>query len=327
LLRWLTGRKIQHETETLASIKERVDKGDVSALDEVKISSTGAVELQSTPARPHLPPAVAPTTYKAKSRTEYNAYVRDCEDAFAQSSVYFRPDDKKISFALQYLDHTRKSVWKGHCTDSIQTHGTAWKPTWAVLKERMLQCLGTPLQRQLKAREAIKICQQRSNQTPSELLEYLQPLWDEAEVVDGRQQVADFITAMDPQLKKYLGVTSDLHELTLSKVEEKASNLYQSFGVAKKDHQKPERPNKRKNDEKGDKEEHSDPKKANKGRNGSKRGRPRYGKYQEGIKCFNCNRMGHYAADCRSKPREKTDKDKTKPSDGDKAKNAQGQKD
>jgi hypothetical protein len=34
--------------------------------------------------------------------------------------------------------------------------------------------------------------------------------------------------------------------------------------------------------------------------------------------------MGYYAADCRSKLREKIDKDKTKPSDGDKAKNAQG---
>jgi hypothetical protein len=37
-----------------------------------------------------------------------------------------------------------------------------------------------------------KESRQKPNQTPTDLLAYLQPLWDEAEVTDPRQQVADY---------------------------------------------------------------------------------------------------------------------------------------
>jgi hypothetical protein len=101
----------------------------------------------------------------------------------------------------------------------------------------MLKCLGTLFQRILKASEMIKSCRQRKGQTPTELLAYLEPLWDEAEVDDSSQQVMDYLTALDPSLKKQMALVITTNDLTLTQAEEHANNFYQAVKGSDKGHQ------------------------------------------------------------------------------------------
>jgi hypothetical protein len=300
LRRWAMEVKVRHETETLAQIKKRVEQGDTAALDEVSVSSTGNIEFNTTTQRPYLPPASAPTNYRAKSRAEFNAYVRDCEDVFERNPLMFKTDDQKVGFSKQYLDDQRKAIWKKYCEEMKTKHDQDWYPTWDDLKDRMLNCLGTPLQRKLKAHNTIKACHQRTHQSPTELLDYLQPLWDEAEVIDPDQQLADYITALDPNLKRLMGVIMETPDLTLMQVQERASNLWQDLKYQDNASTKSEGSNKRKGDPNND----------NRGRNGSNKhhkGQSQPGGGGSGNasavrhKCYACGRIGHIVDQCKDK--------------------------
>lgn len=106
---------------------------------------------------------------------------RIVRNTFHRSPNHFFTDDVKITFAKQYLNQANKEVWAKHCETLKGVYKDGRHFTWEDLKSRMLRCLGTPLQRTMRASTLIKDAIQKGNQSPGDLMVYLRPLWDEAE--------------------------------------------------------------------------------------------------------------------------------------------------
>lgn len=176
LRRWAAEVKAQEEITRLRAVKAAYAAGDTSALGMLELNSKGQLESKKSAERPHLPAAKPPTVFASKDRTEYNAWVQDCEDTFHRSPNHFFTDDAKITFAKQYLNQANKEVWAKHCETLKGVYKDGRHFTWEDLKSRMLRCLGTPLQRTMRASTLIKDAIQKGNQSPGDLMVYLRPL-------------------------------------------------------------------------------------------------------------------------------------------------------
>ncbi|KAF1365600.1 hypothetical protein EJ07DRAFT_150119 [Lizonia empirigonia] len=177
LCAWLKATEEQEELSALREIRRKYDPGDSATILSLQ---RGVPQARTAPAAPssNLPRPDPPTTYQKLNRAEFNRWERDCEGFFLQSPANFRTEGQKVDFGLRYISESLKTLWQAHCSSKARD-SLSWMPTWVDLKQVMLDALGTPAERRQAAYEALKRCRQRTGDSPTDLLDYLRPLWEE----------------------------------------------------------------------------------------------------------------------------------------------------
>jgi hypothetical protein len=218
-----------------------------------------------------------------------------------------------------YISEPLKTLWRAHCLVE-QTAFLAWIPTWASLKAVMLNSLGTPQERRKLAYEQLKSCRQRSGQSPTELLDYLRPLWEElGPTVTPELQVIEYMLALRIDIQRDLERLPVTMRNTIPMIEEQANIIYRRTPSARdqKDHsgkQKPNRPRRGSDGSEGDGKPPKKSKRPKAEHNGPKWGRkPEASTTPRPITCFNCGQPGHKSFDCTNaaKPGSDPRKDKS----------------
>jgi hypothetical protein len=222
-----------------------------------------------------------------------------------------------------YISEPLKTLWRAHCLVE-QTAFIAWIPTWASLKAVMLNSLGTPQERRKLAYEQLKSCRQRVGQSPTELLDYLRPLWEElGPTVTPELQVIEYTSALRMEIQRDLERLPVTMRNTIPMIEEQANIIHRRTAPARdqKDHSGRQKSNRPRTGSDGSEGDGKPPKKSKRPRvhqSGPKRGKKTESSTTpRPITCFNCGQSEHKSFDCTnptkpgSDPRkEKSGKDK-----------------
>jgi hypothetical protein len=231
----------------------------------------------------------------------------------------FSHEFAKVDFGAQYISETMKSLWQAYCADQERT-SPAWEPTWEVLKAVMLKSLGTVSERRQRAYESLNQARMLPSQSPTDLLDYMRPYWEELGGTHGPElQVMGFVNALPEDIKKQLFMYPEDRRRTITEVEEIANLIYRQSG--RKKPSKDRKAEKAKDDtvEVQKKEEgHNRPQKrkkeGGKGRFGPKRTKTYHGTQSNTspTACFKCGEEGHWKSKCPSpglskKPKEGLD--------------------
>jgi hypothetical protein len=135
-------------------------------------------------------------------------------------------------------------LWDTYVTQR-QLEDPTWQPTWEDLKVKMLNALGTEEERKQAAYDAIKNCKQKQSQLPTDLLNYLHPLWVEIGETAPYRMVAEFTGALLEDIRHELRHLPQQSRTTLPQVEQEANRIYrdlQAEGKLKKKSEKDKRP-------------------------------------------------------------------------------------
>lgn len=316
LRQWLAKAKEMEELALLRRIKRSYEAGDFSAIQATATGQDGTIHIKSSTSRPNLPRPEAPHQYQRKNRQDYNMWERDCEGYFARQPSEFVTEQQKIDFGIMYVSEPLKTLWSTYMASQL-LNNPLWEPDWANLKQRMLNALGTPAERQQAAFEAIKACRQRDNQTPTELLHHLQSLWAEMDDQNPRRQAMEYQAALKESIYHDLLLMPLRDRMTLMDIEEQANVIYRRQGLHRqrksdKNFQKHQR------DTGNDGGDEKTPKTAKKGRfrgafgkkpqSGAKDGQlaitPTNVSEKANIKvdktptCYSCGKPGHLARNC-----------------------------
>jgi hypothetical protein len=218
-----------------------------------------------------------------------------------------------------YISEPLKTLWRAHCaTEAMVLPG--WAQTWSQLKAVMLNALGTPQERRKIAYEQIKNCKQLANQSPTELLDYLRPLWEElGNSVPPDLQVIQFTSALKPEIQADIERLPVLMRGTLPAVEEQANIIYRRINLHKapKDPQTGTKPAQRKESPKeptGDRKNPQSRKRRKNGPSGTKRpNKPEGAEKDRPTVCFNCGEPGHRSPECTNPHKPGSDPRKSTP--------------
>jgi hypothetical protein len=297
--KWLEKTKQLEELRTLREARARYDAGDPNAL---RLLGTGGIVTNPYPQAPSssLPRPEPPQTYAKRNRTEYNRWERDCEGYFTSSPINFRTEQQKVDFGVRYISEPLKTLWRAHCMTE-QLLIPLWMPTWLELKTVMLNSLGTPQERRQTAYEHLKNCHQRQGQSPTELLDYMRPLWEELGTAHTPElQVIEYTAALRPEIQKDLYLLPVERRSTLPQVEEQANVIHRRRGPVRGQHPQ------------GGKSKGTRPRGGSDGSEGERKPlkkarRPhpahfapkRYPKpHVDVITCFRCGAPGHRSYEC-----------------------------
>jgi hypothetical protein len=227
--RWYAVTKAKEELASLRLMKARYEAGDRTLFQSLDPSTRTAFP-QARGASSSLPKPEPPHTYTKKNRREFNQWERDCESFFLRSPANFITEEHKVEFGSRYISENLKSLWRAHC-ESRQRSSPQWQPQWSNLKTVMLDALGTPSERKQQAQEALKRCRQRSGQTPTDLLDYMRPLWEELGSAHSPElQVLEYISALHDNIRQDLFLLSEDRRNTIPSVEEQANVIYRRRG-------------------------------------------------------------------------------------------------
>jgi Zinc knuckle len=317
---WARATQDELELKQLTEAKAAYDRGDTSAVYRLAALDKNAT-LSSTllPPSSVLPKPGNPSIYKAKSRSDYNDWVRDCENCFNKAKSVFMDDDSRVNFGYEYLSSNLKTVWDTYVGERnralAMTQEPPFKPyraTWDHFKRKMLDQLGTEYERQLRAHDAIKKASQRKNQTPTELLNYLKPLWDELGEKNVIRKVLDYTNALDDLIQEKLDNVPVEKRKDLSMLEEQANLVWrrlkqstETSSISGDGHRR------QSSSSGGSRKRHSENDKDKKDTRGNKRNRKNENRpshdhnKQDGrdkpkkkIICYNCDQEGHKRPDC-----------------------------
>lgn len=221
---WYKSVQEQEKLRQLTAIRARYDAGDPTALEEIMMSQTGP-ELRPVATASSLPRPEPPQTFKKKDRAEYNRWERDCEGYFKRAPLNFQKEQQKVDFGIMYISEPLKTLWRAHVTEKSLL--LQWFPTWLELKLVMLNSLGTPEERKQLAYDHLMRAKQLPNQTPTELLDYLRPYWEElgAEVTP-QLQVLGYTAALRTEIKEDIERLPFNMRKMLWQVEEQANIVY-----------------------------------------------------------------------------------------------------
>jgi hypothetical protein len=272
-----------------------------------------------------LPRPDPPTKYEKRDRAQYNRWERDCESYFAQSPTNFLLESQKINFGERYISEPLKTLWNAH----KQTHslpglhpgrdGTLGRlvadnsvaePTWVDFKTVMLNALGSKTERRHAAYLQLKNCKQRHNQSPTELLDYLRPLWEElGHEHTSTMKVLEFTTALRKDIQDDISREKDADRATIPQVEEIANRSWRRSRTSQQ-----LRPTDPKNNGNRPRAGSGESEGAQKPQKKSKK--PRSGKFRpksakrpddkpttDEIVCYRCGVAGHRAYDCTEPPK------------------------
>lgn len=304
---WLESTKAREELRVLREIRARYEAGDVTAVRALS-NSQGGVAMPPAMPSAALPRPEPPQQFAKRNRAEYNRWERDCEGYFTRSSAHFLREQQKVDFGVMYISEPLKTLWNAHCVVE-QTTFPAWVPTWAGLKAVMLNSLGTPQERRRQAYEQLKNCRQRAGQSPTELLDYLRPLWEElGSTITPELQVIEYTSALRSDIQRDLERLPVAMRCTIPLVEEQANIIFRRTPQASqsKSHtgkQKPFRHRTHSDGSEGDKKPQKGPKRTKTGRFGAKDDKKGESNPSPAtITCYNCGEPGHKSFEC-TKPR------------------------
>lgn len=306
---WFKRAKEEVELKSLRAARQAYEEeGDESALYQVVIPDKIGAQVPIIGGSNLLPRPESHHVYKARDRTDYNNWVRDCESSFSKSPSLFVKHAQKIAWGYSYIEATFKNIWDLCCKHQTQKLGYPCKPTWLDFKSKMLDQLGTLYERQMAAADAIKNARQRSHQSPTELLNYLRPQWDELEQDNVLTQVFDFYNALLPDLRAQLELIPHERRDTLPTMEEQANIIWRRLRSSSRNSTDRERGRKRGYDDNDDNHSQNQllgHKKARKGaskeRIAKSGAKPHKSSYtpKESITCWNCGKKGHKKPGCR----------------------------
>jgi hypothetical protein len=173
-----------------------------------------------------LPRPKAPGRYTKRNSVEYNCWGRDSEGFFIRLPANFVVEQQKVHFGLMYVSETMKTFWETHTfTDASVVPG--WLPTWAALKEVMVNALGTPAERKQNAYEALRNVKPRPNQSLTDLLDYMRPFWEEIGKLGPPDiRVVWYIAALRKDVQQELYLMEVDQRITISKFEEHANVIF-----------------------------------------------------------------------------------------------------
>jgi hypothetical protein len=341
---WARATQDELELKQLTEAKAAYDRGDTSAVYRLATLDKNAT-LSSTllPPSSVLPKPGNPSIYKAKSRSDYNDWVRDCENCFNKAKAVFIDDDSRVNFGYEYLSSNLKTVWETYVGERNRTFAMTkqapfkpYRATWDHFKRKMLDQLGTEYERQLRAHDAIKKASQRKNQSPTELLNYLKPLWDELGEKNVTRKVFDFTNALDGFIQEKLDNVPVEKRKDLSTLEEQANLFWRrskqstEFSSVNGDgHRRPSSSSagsrKRRSEGDKDKNDTRDNKRNRKNDNRPSNDRSKQDgkdRPKQKIVCYNCDQEGHKRPDCPKLAKQGKDSDQRSSSGKDR-----GQKD
>ena len=184
----------------------------------------------------------------------------------------------------------------------------------------MLNALGTPYERRIRASAALKICKQRIGDSPTELLNYMRNLWEEIAPVPPETQAIDFVNALHPWIQKDLALQDAQKRLSLRDCEEMANISYRRQGPRKdpnygRKRGRGNRPEKRNTSDANDSTKTYRGPPHNKRRRFTPKGdnSSQDNSWKSKVTCYNCNKLGHFSSECRS-PKKDQNKDQGKES-------------
>ena len=108
----------------------------------------------------------------------------------------------------------------------------------------MLNALGTLVERRQSAYEALRNANQRPNQSPTDLLDYMRPFWEElGNLAPQDIRVVQYIAALREDVQKELYLIEVDRRDTISKIEEHANVIFRRRPPPKKSHDVPPKKN------------------------------------------------------------------------------------
>lgn len=257
-----------------------------------------------------LPKPNPPSKFESRNRTNWDNWARDCERFFRLSPQNFPSEVSKIVFATQYLGRLQMDRW-----ERVEPTLTQDERNWATLKETMLDMMGNREERAQRAYEKIKKAYQ-GNKTPTEFLDYLRRLWDDAGEDRETHKMRDYRAALNYNIRNRLQLSARTFE-SLAELEEAANEAERWIKEG----------NKAQTNDKSHKRTYSKHDESQKDQGESRRGRGGYrGRYRYGrggrsdsgksnsdkkksnqpITCYSCNKEGHIAPNCPEKKSKET---------------------
>lgn len=302
LKEWFKNEQEAQELARLRLLRRRYEQGDRDALAEATGAPIIPVVARPTADRANLPRPEPPHRYEKKNRADYNQWLRDNEDYHTKNPTYFSEDKQKVSFALQYVTESLRTLWETWVSQEVILR-PYWTPTWDDLKEKMLGALGSLEERRQFAYDSIKAAKQRSHQSPTDLLNYLRPLWVEIGEVNPYRMVAEFTAALHEEVRRELRHLPPQNRQTLPQVEESTNRIYRELIAEGKLRKKSEKDSKRATTPPGSEKSQKGTKRARKDRHG--KGSPKESHDSKGgprfvPTCYACNKEGHIVKFCRN---------------------------
>lgn len=300
LQQWFREEQDRRELRRLEELRRRFEQGDVSALDEAVATSRPTQVTRSALERANLPRPEPPHRYEKKNRADYNRWLRDNEDYHAKNPVHFQEDKQKLSFGLQYVNESLRTLWEVHVAQERRDN-PCWTPTWEDLKEKMLGALGTLEERRQAAFDSLKASRQKPTQSPTDFLNYLQPLWVEVGETNPARMMVEFTGALLEEVRKELRRLPQQSKATLSQVEQEANRIYRDLAQGNKIKKGSNKDRRRQRSSPEPAPTRQTPKKPKKGDDGPLRPRPpRDGKEKPkgDVVCYACKEPGHVVPKC-----------------------------
>src|SRR5579871_6582946 len=311
---WAKLQKDRAELESLQHQRSRIQDGSLDALQAYQPNTMVTTVTTDRP-KSYLPKPEPPHVFKARSRSDYNQWVRDCEKYHHRSPTDFQTEEEKVDFGAQYLGEVQRTTWEIWVGSKKHQN-----PTWADLKDQMLASMGTTEERQQQAFDRLKAAKQ-GKYTPIELLNYLRPLWTEVDEVNESRMINEFVAALNQDVRDILERGGPGIYKTLAEVELKANQAYRTLGKAKRKEKEDAKRSRKREASPGASGEESD------GSRGGRKSWKRSGKrsrnqHRDGkgksdgskdaektpIRCYTCDQPGHLASNCPNK--DKSGKDK-----------------
>ena len=267
---------------------------DLRAL-EASIGQKAAEQPDSAPRANELPKLREPPLFEGKNRASYDNWVRSLERHFRMIPAFAGREGHKVDFASAYMGKLQQDHWERHVAQLAEEG-----PTWAIMKQVMLDSMGSEAERQQRAHDRLRVVSQ-GTRSPTELLEEMKVHWQEVREDREEHQIRAFYSALNTNLKLRL-LSQSASPATLKEAEDRANMAYrlQSQAQEERKGQKSQPGRKRR----GTATTPSPPPTKETGRRSTSRPEGA-SKAQETTRrplvCYGCQKTGHKKNDCPGK--------------------------
>lgn len=305
-------------------MEERVRQNELNLAEDTPASRSRTEQSTSTPAtsssgkRPNsvelvathakrsapTPRPRAPEVYSGQSYQAMLTFIQTIEDSFEVIPDAFPTDKEKVAYARNYTTGSPREAWKRRC--NIRGKDASWEEYCQFLKDQHQ----TPLNRGRHQYYKYIRSAQRNDQTVFEYATYLERLQEDFEPIPDSQKRDHFISSLRADLRQAL-IDRITQQDTYEEVVQMAMTLEDNGRKPQRRGPEPPRPSSASRDKlpyRGP----NPPKKDSQPRpfTPHQRGGPATSpnttekeKRPQSTECFNCGKKGHWARECRSRPK------------------------